>query len=145
MASTHFVAKAIVLNEKGDFLLLTRSDTHPTLAGYFDLPGGMIEQNEEPGEAVKREILEETALVALDHTVLFATTMMIGESSYPTLLYLAHIAADEQAVELSWEHSDYEWAPLSRLAEVEPQLAPTYRQALAYIRENRILEDISVN
>lgn len=142
MAATHFVAKAIVLDEAGKFLLLTRSDTHPTLAGLYDLPGGMIEANEEPGAGVSREIREETGLVVAEMKVAYATTMLIGGTSYPTLLYQARVQGVSPAIEISWEHSSHEWAPLDRLQEVEPQLAPTYREALNYIRDNTILVDL---
>lgn len=142
MAATHFVAKAIILDDDGKFLLLTRSDTHPYLAGFADLPGGMIETGEEPGNGVRREIQEETALRAGDMKVLYATTMLIKGRSYPTLLYVVHVAGSSPAVTLSWEHAAYEWADLRRLSEVEPQLAPTYREALSYIEQNDILNDI---
>lgn len=142
MAKTHFVAKAIVLDSKNNFLLLTRSETHPSLAGFYDLPGGMVEPNEEPGDAVRREIAEETGLIVTTCEVLYATTMMIGAASYPTLLYLCSVASISPEIRLSWEHSDYEWAGMSKLGDVEPQLAPTYQQALAYISSNNILQDI---
>jgi 8-oxo-dGTP diphosphatase len=139
MTATCFVAKAVVLDDSGKFLLLTRSDTHPTLAGFFDLPGGMIEKYEEPGEAVEREILEETGLEVTEVRVMYATTQLIGGKSYPTLLYRAKVSGTLPTVTISWEHKAYEWAELNRLAEVEPQLAPTYREALEYIRQNDIL------
>lgn len=142
MAATSFVAKAIVLDDDGKFLLLTRSATHPTLAGYHDLPGGMIEDGEEPGAAVSRELKEETGLDASGMKAMYAITMLIGGTSYPTLLYYMKVTGASPAVELSWEHESFEWAGLERLAEVEPQLAPTYRQALEYIRSNDILNDL---
>lgn len=143
MARTQFVAKAVLLDNDDNFLLLTRSDTHPAFAGFYDLPGGQIERGEEPGDAVVREIREETGLVVdrLDLRVMYAVTMLIGEGSWPTLLYVARIAGQRPTVALSYEHGAYEWAPLDRLGEVEPQLAPTYRQALEYIRANDIIAD----
>jgi 8-oxo-dGTP diphosphatase len=142
MTKTCFVAKSLLLDASGEFLLLTRSDTHPTLAGYYDLPGGTVESGEEPGAAVIREIFEETGIEVSDVSVLYATTMMIGGISYPTLLYLARHSATEPPVELSWEHGAYEWAPIDKFADVEPQIAPTYRHALEYIRTNKIVENI---
>jgi len=145
MAATHFVAKIVLLDANGHFLLLTRSDTHPTLAGFYDLPGGMVELQEEPGAAVSREVREETGL-QLDPTklrVAYTTTIMIGGRSWPTLLYVGRVEQQEPAVELSYEHKAYEWAELDRLPEVEPHLAPTYREALDYIRANNILQDIN--
>ena len=142
MAATYFVAKSVIIDEEGSFLLLTRSDTHPTLAGMYDLPGGMIEAGEEPGAGVRREILEETGIVTDNADVLYATTMMIGGASYPTLLYVVRVLGSSPEVTLSWEHGTFEWAPIEKLSLVEPQLAPTYGEAFNYIRANDILRDI---
>lgn len=146
MAVTHLVAKAILLDEDDNFLILTRDDGHPRLAGFYDLPGGGVNKGEEPGEAVIREIREETRLqLSLqDIKVLYTTTMFIRDRSWPTLLYVARIRQKAPTVELSYEHKAYEWAPLERLQEIEPQIAPTYRKALDYIRENNILADIDL-
>lgn len=144
MAATQRVAKALLLDENGSFLLLRRGQDHPFLAGFFDLPGGMVEPSEEPGAAVIREIREETGLVLThqDLRILYATTQLLHGKSYPTLLYLARFSGASPDITISWEHQSYEWAPIDRLAEVEPQFAPTYREALDYVRTNGILQDI---
>ena len=55
----------ILFNEKGQILLEERSDD-----GYFDFPGGGIDLKESGEEAAKRELKEETGLIA-DKLVLF--------------------------------------------------------------------------
>ena len=102
----------------------------------------MIEPGEEPGEGVLREIKEETGIETAGPTVLYATTMLIGGISYPTLLYCVRLDEESPEVRISWEHASYEWATLDKLADVEPQLAPTYREALDYIRAHDILNDL---
>lgn len=54
----HFTATAMIRNYKGEFLL----HEHPKL-GFWLPPGGHIEENEEPQDAVIREVLEETGLM----------------------------------------------------------------------------------
>lgn len=145
MATTHCVAKALLLDQAGDFLLLQRSDTHPKLGGFYDLPGGTVEQDEHWRDAVIREVKEETG-IEIDHTrlkALYTTTKLIHNRSYPTILYLAYVDGVKPDVTISWEHKSYEWASLDRLPEVEPQFAPTYRDALDYVRTNNILKDIA--
>lgn len=145
MATTHFVAKILLLDNDNHFLLLRRSKTHPRLAGFYDLPGGAIEDSEEPAEALIREVREETGII-LGHDatrVLYATTSLINGRSFPTLLYVSRLSEHAPTVTISWEHDYYEWALMERLAEVEPQLAPTYREALDYIRQHNIIEDIA--
>ncbi|MDB5176843.1 MAG: hydrolase [Candidatus Saccharibacteria bacterium] len=142
MGHTMFTAKALVFDSNGDFLLLKRSDTHPFLAGFYDLPGGIIEDGEEPGDAVVREINEEVGLNVMkkDIQIFYATTKFINNKSIPTLLYAVHIDSEKPDITISWEHKSYEWAPIERLHEVEPQLAPAYGDALNYILDNDILD-----
>lgn len=144
MAVTRFVAKAVLLDKNSDFLLLKRSDTHPGLAGFYDLPGGRVELSEDSRTAVIREIKEETGLeLTVDQVrVMYTITKLMHGRSYPTMLYLVRVDEEKPPVTISWEHQSYEWAPLDRLGEVEPQLAETYREALDYIRANNIIEDI---
>ena len=49
----------VLFNEKGEVLLEERADD-----GYFDFPGGGIDLKESAEEAARRELLEETGLVA---------------------------------------------------------------------------------
>lgn len=58
-------AVVVVFNEHGEVLLEERSDD-----GYFDFPGGGIDLKESGEEAAKRELYEETGLIA-DKLVLF--------------------------------------------------------------------------
>ncbi len=53
----HFTASALILNEEGKILLLYHKKLNVWL-----YPGGHIESNETPDEAVVREVLEETGL-----------------------------------------------------------------------------------
>ena len=54
-------AIVVLLNEKNEILFEERADD-----GYFDFPGGGIDLKEEAIEAAKRELNEETGLVALE-------------------------------------------------------------------------------
>ncbi|MTC60447.1 NUDIX domain-containing protein [Providencia rustigianii] len=53
----HFTATAMIRNENGEFLLHKHSKL-----GFWLPPGGHVELNEEPQDAVIREVLEETGL-----------------------------------------------------------------------------------
>ncbi|MCS6798014.1 MAG: (deoxy)nucleoside triphosphate pyrophosphohydrolase [Myxococcota bacterium] len=54
------VAAAVV--ERDGRLLLTRRREGSHLSGYWEFPGGKLEQGESPAEAVMRECLEECGL-----------------------------------------------------------------------------------
>lgn len=64
----------IVVNENNEYLLEERADD-----GFFDFPGGRIEEGETPKEAAERELLEETGLIA-DESTLFE--VLTGEVTY---------------------------------------------------------------
>lgn len=50
-------AKALILNSKKQFMLFKEQD------GIWDFPGGGLEFNEDPVDALKREIKEESGLI----------------------------------------------------------------------------------
>ena len=52
-------AVVVLFNKDGQILLEERADD-----GYFDFPGGGIDQNESEEDAAKRELFEETGLIA---------------------------------------------------------------------------------
>ena len=52
-------AVVVLFNKEGQVLLEERADD-----GYFDFPGGGVDQGEEAIDAAKRELLEETGLIA---------------------------------------------------------------------------------
>jgi 8-oxo-dGTP diphosphatase len=53
-------ACALVSDQKGRLLLARRA--HEPYAGFWDLPGGFIEEGEHPLDALRRELHEETGL-----------------------------------------------------------------------------------
>lgn len=57
----HVTVVAIVVSENGS-ILLTRRASHLTRAGKLTIPGGFMDRDENAGDAITREILEETGL-----------------------------------------------------------------------------------
>lgn len=55
---TLLVVAAAIVNDKGDVLLAQRP-AHKALPGSWEFPGGKVEQNESPEEALVRELKEE--------------------------------------------------------------------------------------
>ena len=67
MKSNHKTAGAIIRNEKGEILLLDRK----TLPFGWAGPAGHIEENENPEEAMEREVFEEVGLKVERSKLLF--------------------------------------------------------------------------
>ena len=87
-------------------LLLRRSPDEENYAGYWSLPGGHIDEDETPEQAVRREASEEIGWIPGDLKVLDQT------DKYVT--YCAFVD-DEFAPMLNSEHTDYQWCPLDNL------------------------------
>lgn len=58
------IAKLVIVDNDGKYLLMHRS-AHPTFGDDPDLPGGTLEDNELPLEAMTREVYEEAG-IAID-------------------------------------------------------------------------------
>jgi 8-oxo-dGTP diphosphatase len=58
------VEVALVVPLAGDRLLVARREPGSSLAGLWEFPGGKIADGEEPAAAARRELGEETGLVA---------------------------------------------------------------------------------
>lgn len=133
MMQTVVVAKALVLDEHNNCLVLRRSKTHPDSALKPDLPGGLIDDDESPQAAVCREIAEETGLrVDLDDVqVVFATTDASRGKNVVRILHIARVSGEKPVVTISWEHDSFTWVPLvDLLHHIEH---PEYRKGIEHI------------
>src|SRR6185436_5873841 len=63
---SQIAAKAVIVNSKGEILLLREAETYAdgTNAGKYHMPGGRLEKGETYEEGLAREIMEETGLKA---------------------------------------------------------------------------------
>ncbi len=56
------IVNIIILNQKGEILIIRRTKSNDVEPGLWDIPGGTLEQGEDPAMGVKRELKEETGL-----------------------------------------------------------------------------------
>ena len=82
---THIeVAVGILFREDGAMLLSTRPPGKP-YAGYWEFPGGKLEQGETVVQALRRELVEELGVTIGD-----ATVWKVTEHDYPHALVRLH-------------------------------------------------------
>lgn len=116
--NVRLLAKVFVMNEKGEVLLLQRSRSDDRRPLGWDLPGGNVEYNEDPNEAVLRELQEEAGLTASNLQVFYVGTET-DDHYIVTLLYKA--TAETTEVKLSFEHEQYKWVKPQEITDFEMQ------------------------
>jgi ADP-ribose pyrophosphatase YjhB (NUDIX family) len=132
-ASSKATACAVVVRD-GHVLLARRAGE--VFHGYWDLPGGFLEEGEHPLDGIRRELLEETALeVEPGHFVgVWMDRYGDAEDAHATLnlYWTARVlggeaeAADDVS-ELRWFHPD-ELPPPEQLAFHIAEVLATWRQ-----------------
>jgi 8-oxo-dGTP pyrophosphatase MutT (NUDIX family) len=102
------VAKLVIVDEHNLYLLLYRNN-HPKFGSDPDLPGGTLEGDESPLEAMLREVQEEAGAVIGKEKV--KEVYMGADYSKHGTCYSLFVAKLPQRPEviLSWEHSSYAW------------------------------------
>ena len=127
------VAKALVRNSKGLYLVLYRGNTHPLFPGHTDFPGGEVESEETPEAAVAREIQEETGLSVNPNKLKKLFTKQYQQTTH--MLFEAKLAEPDTKIALSWEHKDYRWITPEELKRLPkfPGADPYYTDAVDYL------------
>lgn len=120
---------AIVKNQEGKFLFMKRSDQEEYASGLWDFPGGAKEFLEPTQVAAVRECKEESGLDITIERLIWHRVSRGGldpMNEFVTFFYLASTDSDE--VQLSHEHSDYQWLTLDEGRELEtiPWMADFY-------------------
>ena len=126
------VAKALVRNSEGLYLVLYRSNSHPLFPGHIDFPGGEVESEEIPEAAVAREIQEETGLSVNPNKLKKLFTKQYRQTTH--MLFEAKLAEPDAKIALSWEHEGYRWITPEELKSLPkfPGADPYYMEIVDY-------------
>ena len=111
LAATHSVGVgAVVWSEQGQVLLVRELALPGQSAGYFKLPGGMVEPAEHLADAVVREVLEETGVQAVFQSLLGFRHHHQGQFGASNLYFVCQLMAQtteltpavDEIAELGW-------------------------------------------
>jgi len=102
------VAKLVILDKDGKHLLMYRSQ-HPTFGNDPDLPGGTLEEGELPMETMIREVWEEIGVTigSAGLREAYAGTDYSKRGTHYSLFVVQ--VGHRPKINMSWEHSAYEW------------------------------------
>jgi 8-oxo-dGTP diphosphatase len=119
----HVGVKALITDSSGKILLF-KTPPWDDMPAYWDLPGGRIEDNQTAEDALRREILEETGITNVTNIAYYSACISnieipVSEAEKVGLVLFAYTVdvPDGVAIQLSDEHTDYEWVERSELPE----------------------------
>ncbi len=104
------IQKAL-LTQDDKYLILLRSPDSIHFPDHWDLPGGKLEENEEPTRGIEREIFEETGLQVRATRVADVMELDIEKKGTPThrfTIYETEMVLGD--INISHEHTVYKWA-----------------------------------
>lgn len=124
------VTKAILVNYEGKILVLKRSESAVRRPSQWDIPGGHADEGEYMAEAAARVTLEETGITIDSQEIKLVYSLTESPEDRNSTTWLFFMAKTNHTdVELSNEHTDYEW--------VDPEEAIN---RIEYDRQNRALQ-----
>jgi 8-oxo-dGTP pyrophosphatase MutT (NUDIX family) len=109
------VVTCIIMNEKGEILILKRSDKVRTYKGYWSGVAGYIEPGEEPIETAFKEISEEIGLEKSDVEFIKTASPVEFVDTYENINYNWKIfpflfkTRKKGKLNIDWEHIEYRW------------------------------------
>lgn len=103
------ISIAIVKNEQGDFLIALRpNESHQ--GGKWEFPGGKVEVNEQPEEAMLRELFEEVGLQAIQYQLFDKLFFDYGDKQLNLHFYLIEkftgLAVSKEAQPIKWVNKE---------------------------------------
>jgi 8-oxo-dGTP diphosphatase len=122
------VSKCIIHNASGEILVLRRNKDDPRRPLTWDLPGGTVEQGEDPIVAAQREVKEESGQ-EIENLNIIATHSR-NEAGY-IINFIFEAASQSNKVTLSFEHDSYKWASLNEVQSLD--IPEKYKEAARLI------------
>jgi 8-oxo-dGTP diphosphatase len=104
------IVHTAIIDNGGRVLIVKRSKNNDVLPGYWDIPGGTLEDGEDPAAGAIRETKEETGLDISDPMLFFQRSNIdkAKNKQFVTLVFFAKYAGGEIRLNPQ-EHDEYAW------------------------------------
>lgn len=147
MAHIKATTKTLIVNEKGELLLLKIGvhTARPERSYTHDLPGGFIDDGEFERRGAVREVKEETDidLAEDDLELMWAGTdyYIDGNVSFTHLFYFVRLDHTPE-VKVSWEHESFAWVkPSEAIAKFDKDQRPRFITVVEYLQKLELLSE----
>ena len=117
-----------IIKKDNKYLLLHKSLTVPRFPDFWDFPGGGLDDDEDPTEGIKREVLEETSLKIEPIKVIWKTQAEVNGIMVEYKIYSVKLLSEE--IKLSHEHTEFKWLTKEELLKlkVEPYIKLFFKE-----------------
>lgn len=109
------VSKVVIRNEEGEVLLLLRGSTAPSRPLTWDLPGGIMEADEEALATAIRETAEEAGIDISSYVL----EKIDNYKDYKFCWTVYATRVTNQKVEISWEHDEFKWTSSEEIKQLK--------------------------
>lgn len=115
------VVQAIIQSED-KVLLLRRSQGRPGLIGKYELPGGSIDDNEQPDDALRRHLSNDVGIRDQElilHDVVSMTNRQDGSIQHILILYVVEEFTFHSALNLGNSYDEYQWKTMQQVQQLK--------------------------
>jgi mutator protein MutT len=112
------IVHTLITNEKGEVLILQRSKTDDVLPEYWDIPGGTLEDGEDPAVGAIRETKEEAGIDIVNPKLFFHRSKVdIDKNKQFVVLIFWVKVINPQVVLNTKDHQNYAWIKPSEIGQ----------------------------
>lgn len=147
------VSVRAILRDNNKTLLLRRANGRETILGKYELPGGKIDYGEQPEDALRRHLQQDTGIIASSmhlHDVLTYIDHDDRDTQYMFLLYIVGTTSKPNIV-LSENYNKYQWWDAEELHQEELTesakllLGISAQQAIKQSGNELVVESVATN
>lgn len=130
------VNRCFIFDDDGNLLLVKRSSNDRHYPGFWEVPGGKIDEGQDLESSLEREVMEETGLeVELASELVSADSSVVTSGPYNGMTYVVMMCIGKVqggTLQLSDEHEDCKW--VSQEEAYECDITPEVRKAFSALQ-----------